>query len=247
MLVGKVGKQLAHVGMLGRACRGRRRAPCVSVPSGRSRSIALTGPIAAGDIEIERKPTPSSAMAGSGRPASLAAQRDRRAMRLARLARSAAAAAGTAPKAASNRSARRVLPRSAAVTNWNRSFEPTETKSTFAISSSSCQSSDGTSIIAPILKLVGRWWPKRARWRTSRSMMSRACVDFGKLGDHRQHDAQFAPARRLQQRADLGAQQARPVERQADRAPAERRVFLLARALEIGQHLVAADVDACGR
>ena len=36
---------------------------------------------------------------------------------------------------------------------------------------------------------------------------------------------------------------ARPVERQPDRAPAERRVFLSAGALEIGQHLVAPDID----
>ena len=45
-----------------------------------------------------------------------------------------------------------------------------------------------------------------------------------------------------QQRAHLGAQQPGPVERQPDGAPAERRVLLL-RLAQIGQHLVAADVE----
>jgi hypothetical protein len=56
----------------------------------------------------------------------------------------------------SKRSERSALPRSTAMTNWKRSFEPTETKSTAAISSSSCHRSDGTSSIAPSFRLVGR-------------------------------------------------------------------------------------------
>ena len=43
-------------------------------------------------------------------------------------------------------------------------------------------------------------------------------------------------------RAQLRAQQRRPVEADADRPPAERRVLFL-EALHIGQHLVAADVE----
>ena len=53
---------------------------------------------------------------------------------------------------------------------------------------------------------------------------------------------QLAPGGGLQQRAHLAAQQAGPVEAEADRAPAERRVLLLDRA-HIGQHLVAADIE----
>ena len=53
---------------------------------------------------------------------------------------------------------------------------------------------------------------------------------------------QLAPAGGAQQRADLAAQQAGPVEAEPDGAPAERRVLLLDVA-HIGQHLVAADVE----
>ena len=53
---------------------------------------------------------------------------------------------------------------------------------------------------------------------------------------------QLAPAAGAQQRAHLAAQQARPVEPEADRAPAERRVLLLDVA-HVGQHLVAADIE----
>ena len=61
-------------------------------------------------------------------------------------------------------------------------------------------------------------------------------------GDHREHHAQFAPAGGAQQRAHLAAQQAGPVEAEPDGAPAERRIFLLDVA-QIGQHLVAADIE----
>ena len=50
------------------------------------------------------------------------------------------------------------------------------------------------------------------------------------------------PAEARSMRAQLRAQQARPVERQADRPPAERRVFFFRRA-EIGHDLVAADIE----
>ena len=67
-------------------------------------------------------------------------------------------------------------------------------------------------------------------------------VEFLDRGDHREHQLEVAPAGRAQQRADLGAQQARAVEAEPDRAPAERRVLLFLVA-HIGQHLVAADVE----
>ena len=54
--------------------------------------------------------------------------------------------------------------------------------------------------------------------------------------------AQLAAAAGAQQRAQLAAQQAGPVEAEADRAPAQRRVLLLDVA-HVGQHLVAADIE----
>ena len=66
--------------------------------------------------------------------------------------------------------------------------------------------------------------------------------ELGHVGDHRQHDPELAPMRGPEQRPDLGAEQRRPVERHADGAPADRRVLLLAHA-EVGQHLVAADIE----
>jgi len=44
--------------------------PTLPNSSGSSASMALTGPIEAGDIEIERQPSPTSAIAEIGRPAS---------------------------------------------------------------------------------------------------------------------------------------------------------------------------------
>ena len=67
-------------------------------------------------------------------------------------------------------------------------------------------------------------------------------VEFLDGGDHREHELQIASAGRPQQRADLAAQQARPIEPEPDRAPAQRRILLLDIA-HIGQHLVAADVE----
>ncbi|MND40226.1 hypothetical protein D3C80_309600 [compost metagenome] len=67
----------------------------------------------------------------------------------------------------SKRSETRALPRSAAIENWKRSFDPTETKSTSAISSSSCHISAGTSSIAPNCSLRGSVWPNLERYCTS--------------------------------------------------------------------------------
>ena len=64
--------------------------------------------------------------------------------------------------------------------------------------------------------------------------------------DHREHDLQRSAARGAQQRADLAAQQPRPVEAEPDRTPAERGIFLGDR-VHVGQGLVAADVEGAKR
>src|SRR5690606_17858410 len=126
----------------------------VSPATGSSASMALTGPIAAGDIEMARKPSPINAMAETGRPASSpqsvsgvpvlsAALTIRRSVRM----------KGTL--SGSKRSEISEFPRSTAMTNWNRSLDPTDTKSTASINSSSWKRSDGTSSIAPSFKEVG--------------------------------------------------------------------------------------------
>ena len=71
-------------------------------------------------------------------------------------------------------------------------------------------------------------------------------IEFGDFRDHREHDAQRAAAAGAQQCADLAAQQARPVEAEPDRAPAQRGIFL-DHGLHIGQRLVAADVQRTER
>ena len=61
-------------------------------------------------------------------------------------------------------------------------------------------------------------------------------------GDHRKHDAQLAAGCGTQQRAHLAAQQARTVEPEPDRAPAERGIFLFHIA-HIGKDFVAANIE----
>src|SRR5690606_38062762 len=58
----------------------------------------------------------------------------------------------------------------------------------------------------------------------------------------RQQDFQLASARRLQKRSQLRAQQSRTVERQADRTPAERRIFFLHGRTEVRENLVSTDI-----
>ena len=59
---------------------------------------------------------------------------------------------------------------------------------------------------------------------------------------HRDHDRQFAAGRRAQECTHLGAKQRRAIERHSNRAPADGGIFFLCLA-QIGQHLVAADVE----
>jgi hypothetical protein len=84
--------------------------------------------------------------------------------------------------------------------------------------------------MVPTSARSGSLWP----WRR--------LVEFLDRRDHRKHDLQLAPAGGAQQRAQLAAQQSRPVEPEPDRAPAERWVFLLDVA-HIRQQLIAADVE----
>ena len=71
--------------------------------------------------------------------------------------------------------------------------------------------------------------------------LHRALV-FLDVGDHREHDLHRRAFRRHHQGAKLQTEKGRPVERHADRAPAQGRVLLL-RLAEIGQHLVGTDVE----
>ena len=66
-------------------------------------------------------------------------------------------------------------------------------------------------------------------------------LEFRDIGDHGQHEAKLAAGRRPEA-PHLRAEHSRTVERHADRAPAECGVVLNGPA-EIGQHLVAADIE----
>src|SRR5262249_40662990 len=67
-------------------------------------------------------------------------------------------------------------------------------------------------------------------------------LEFGYIGDHGQHDAKLAAGSGPEQRSDLRAEQGRAIERDADGAPADGGVLFLA-AANIGQHLIATDVE----
>ena len=127
--------------------------------------------------------------------------------------------------------------------NWKRSFEPTETKSTSVHQLVELPEQRRHFQHGAELQLA------RQRMAEARQMLhfllqqcraparsSSTSVTIGIM------ILQLGAGGRLQQRPKLGAQQARPVERQADRTPAERRVFFLGRA-EIGHDLVAADIE----
>src|SRR5690606_14650328 len=66
--------------------------------------------------------------------------------------------------------------------------------------------------------------------------------DFRYIGDHRKHQLEIAPGRRVQKRPELEAQDCGAVEAEADRPPAHRRVLFL-NGPQVGQHLVAAYVE----
>ena len=66
--------------------------------------------------------------------------------------------------------------------------------------------------------------------------------ELGDLGNHREFDQEIAAGGGAQQSAQLLAQHRRAIEPDADGAPAHRRI-VLGRVRQIGQHLVAADIE----
>ncbi len=66
--------------------------------------------------------------------------------------------------------------------------------------------------------------------------------ELGDLGDHRELDEKVVAAGGAQQGAQLLAQHRRAIEADADGAPAHRRI-VLGRVRQVGQHLVAADIE----
>ena len=85
----------------------------------------------------------------------------------------------------------------------------------------------------------------RASQARCRSTIFLRRVELPRLRDHREHDVERLARGRLEQRARLRLHQPVALEREAQRAPAHRRILLLAAdlAAQIGQLLVAADVD----
>ena len=67
--------------------------------------------------------------------------------------------------------------------------------------------------------------------------------EFPGFGHHREHHIERAAGCSLQKRAGLDLHQAGAAERQPQRAPAHRRVFVFLVAVDIGHRLVAADID----
>ena len=236
-------------------CRASRRSRAAAARSGvrRRRSAARCSrddaPSSFAGVEFEqhrldradRRPATSRASGSRGRsapwpraawPAELAAQRDRHAGRAGLRRRSACRARRNGADSGSKRSATlrycRGRPRTGTATG--RSSRPRRNRRARRISSS-WHSSDGTSTMAPSLTLVGQWLAVAAQDGASRARRSprrlrrtrRTSATIGNI------ILQLAPAGGLEQRAQLRAQQAGPVEAEADRAPAERRVLLLDR------------------
>ena len=177
-------------------------------------------------MDMERKPRPINAIAESGRPAISPHRVTGTEWRWPASTISFSARRKGGDRS-SKRSATRALPRSTALKNWNRSLEPTETKSSELPSARRA----GTGAPAPRSSrrssaARGMTWPKRARCGHSRSIRSRArrssdtSVTIGNM------TRSSRPAAALSKRAQLGAHQARPVERQAQRPVAERRIVL---------------------
>ncbi len=96
--------------------------------------------------------------------------------------------------------------------------------------------------MTPSSTLVGTEVARRRSRAISRLTSARAMSTSPMAVTIGSSSLQLEPGRGPQQRSHLRAQQPRTVEPEADRAPAQRRVLLL-RLAQIGQHLVAADVE----
>ena len=96
--------------------------------------------------------------------------------------------------------------------------------------------------MTPILTACGSARPSRAARRQFHVDEGAGAFELGDLGDHRKFDEQRPAAGRTDQRPQLLPQHGRAVEPDADRPPAHRRV-VLGGMRQIGQHLVAADIE----
>ena len=126
--------------------------------------------------------------------------------------------------------------------NCARSLVPTDRKSTRRSSAGSCHSSAGTSSMTPSLTERGSS-PSIGR-DPGALLVEQAFrrLELGDLADHRELDVQIAPGGGAQQGPQLLAQHRRPVEPDANRAPAHRRI-VLGRFRQVWQYLVAADIE----
>ena len=106
---------------------------------------------------------------------------------------------------------------------------PIDMKSISASSTGSWKSSAGTSSIAPTLICRGSSPPVVRTRRDLHVEKLPGEAELADLGDHREHDVEVLARRRLDQGAELLAQHGRPVEGDADRPPAHRRIFVLGR------------------
>ena len=129
-----------------------------------------------------------------------------------------------------------------------RSLVPIERKSTRGSSWSSISARLGTSSIAPNSIRLGQLAMRLARPFDLLLEQGARLLIFPRLGDHREHHPQHLAARRLDQRPRLRLHQGRAVERQAQRAPAHRRILglLLGIVGEIGQAPCRRRCRRCG-
>ena len=218
------------------ACR--RRAAAASPSPGRS---------TAGDIEATRKPRPISAMASSGLPPISPQSVTGQPGRVAALRDELAAPAAPAGSAGRSGRPRARFSRSAANRNCIRSFEPTERKSAALASSSSWNSSEGTSTIAPSFDRAGSAWPWRARCallaldeRPWPGRTRRTVATIGNMILSSRPAAAFSRARSCA-RSRPGRSRPMRIARQPSAG------FSSSTWLHVGQDLVAADVERAER
>ena len=212
-----------------------------SLPASSARLIALTGPIAAADMDSDRYPRPISAMAASGLPA------------ISPQSVTGTPAASSGPHDCAQRSQKGPRQRIEAGGNQRIAAIAGGHELQEIVRSDRHEIRDLEKLVE--LPQKRGHLDHRAKENLLRRGMTVApemrvfAVDQGtrpaylvEFGDHRDHDPKFAAARRQHQGADLATQQPRPVEAEPDRPPAHRRILLLRRA-HIRQDLVAADIE----
>ena len=100
--------------------------------------------------------------------------------------------------------------------------------------------------MAPTSILLGSSIPLRRSSGELHVEQAAGGLELGDLGHHREHDLQVPAGRRQHQRAQLAAQDGRPVEHHTQRPPAHGRI-VLGRHAPVGQMLVAADIEGAER